>query len=251
MDRHYVSQDMLSLLNNQDYPLTINIIGAGGTGSNVVMSLAKICLALHALGRALLSVRVYDGDIITEANIGRQMFFKHDIGRRKSDVLVERINRSYGFSWLSKGNYPEELDSAANITISCVDTIKSRKAIIKTLKENLKRNNHTWITPYYLIDSGNGLDYGQVIISTVQDIPQPKSKYVTYKSLPDIFSLYKTIKEDNTTPSCSLREALYKQDIMINSFMADISCQILWQMLTKNYIEKFQYYINLSKMKLT
>jgi len=241
---------MLSLLNNQDYPLTISIVGTGGTGSNVVVSLAKICLALHALGKVLLSVRVYDGDIITEANIGRQLFFKHDIGRRKSDVLVERINRSYGFSWLSKGNYPEEIDSAANITISCVDTIKSRKAIIKALKENLKRNNHTWMVPYYLIDNGNGLDYGQVIISTVQDIPQPKSKYITHKSLPDIFSLYKTIKEDNTTPSCSLREALNKQDIMINNFTSDISCQIVWQMLTKYYLDKFQYFINLNRIDI-
>ena len=42
---------------------------------------------------------------------------------------------------------------------------------------------------------------------------------------------YSTIKEKDSGPSCSLAEALQKQDLFINSMLAQTGCDILWRML--------------------
>lgn len=54
--------------------VTVNLIEAGGTGSQVLTALARMNHALTELNHAGLSVRFWDDDIITEANLGRQLF---------------------------------------------------------------------------------------------------------------------------------------------------------------------------------
>lgn len=61
---------------NPTNPITVNLIGAGGTGSKVLTALLEINESLIALGHAGLSVRLWDDDIITTANLGRQRFLK-------------------------------------------------------------------------------------------------------------------------------------------------------------------------------
>ena len=64
------------------------------------------------------------------------------------------------------------------------------------------------------------------------------------------FELFGDIKEDKTTPSCSLREALDRQGLCINPFMATIVMTVLWKMLTEHYIEKFQFFLNQETMQM-
>ena len=54
----------------------MNLIGAGGTGSQVLTALARMNHALTELNHAGLSVRLWDDDVITEANLGRQLLQK-------------------------------------------------------------------------------------------------------------------------------------------------------------------------------
>lgn len=61
-----------SYLLDPRHPVTVNVIGAGGTGSQVVTSLARMDTALRKLGHPGLFVRVYDPDTVGESNIGRQ-----------------------------------------------------------------------------------------------------------------------------------------------------------------------------------
>ena len=49
--------------------VTVFVIGAGGTGSQVATGLARISVALQALGHPGLHVTVFDPDTVTEANI--------------------------------------------------------------------------------------------------------------------------------------------------------------------------------------
>lgn len=62
-----------SYLMNPQHPATVNIIGAGGTGSQVLTCMARLDVTLRALGHPGLFVTLYDPDIVTEANIGRQL----------------------------------------------------------------------------------------------------------------------------------------------------------------------------------
>jgi len=86
-------------------------------------------------------------------------------------------------------------------------------------------------TPLYWMDFGNAQTTGQVIMGTVQKkIPQPKSKlYKTVESLKVItqYVKYSAVKVEESGPSCSLAEALQKQDLFINSTLAQLGCNIL------------------------
>lgn len=81
---------------NPTNPITVNVIGAGGTGSKVLTALMEINESLIALGHAGLQVRLWDDDIITTANLGRQRFFECETGLYKSVALINRINRCIG-----------------------------------------------------------------------------------------------------------------------------------------------------------
>lgn len=88
---HYTDRYLL----NPYHPVTVFVIGAGGTGSQVATGLARISVALQALGHPGLHVTVFDPDTVTEANIGRQLFSGSELGLNKAVALVTRINRFF------------------------------------------------------------------------------------------------------------------------------------------------------------
>ena len=125
---HYIDNYLI----NPQHPVTVNVIGAGGTGSQVLTCLARFDTALRGLGHPGLFVTVYDPDTVTEANIGRQLFSPSDIGLNKAQCLVTRMNNFFGNGWKAVPDiYPAILkdarrDNLANITITCTDNVKSR-----------------------------------------------------------------------------------------------------------------------------
>lgn len=66
---HFTDNELLNPTN----PLTINLIGAGGTGSQVLTALARMNHALIELGHAGFIVKLWDDDKVSEANLGRQL----------------------------------------------------------------------------------------------------------------------------------------------------------------------------------
>ena len=120
---HYIDNYLI----NPQHPVTVNLIGAGGTGSQVLTCLARLDTALRGLGHPGLFVTLYDSDIVTEANIGRQLFSPSDIGLNKAQCLVTRMNNFFGNDWKAVPDiYPAALkdarrDNLANIMITCTD----------------------------------------------------------------------------------------------------------------------------------
>lgn len=88
-----------SYLINPQHPVTVNLIGAGGTGSQVLTCLARLDITLRGLGHPGLFVTLYDPDIVTESNIGRQLFSISDVGLNKAQCLITRINNFFGNDW--------------------------------------------------------------------------------------------------------------------------------------------------------
>ena len=87
-----------SITQHQD-KVSVALIGCGGIGSTMLSCLAKLHHVLVKLDKPGLQVTVFDDDVVSESNIGRQLFSEADIGDNKAICLVNRINRCYGLSW--------------------------------------------------------------------------------------------------------------------------------------------------------
>ena len=55
-------------------------------------------------------------------------------------------------------------------------------------------------------------------------------------------------KSDNT-PSCSLAEALTKQDLFINSALANLGASLLWQMFREGILLNRGFFLNLKDFR--
>lgn len=250
---HYTSEYLL----DPQHPITILVIGCGGTGSQVLSSLARMHTALNALGHPGFHVTAIDDDKVSQANLGRQLFSSSEVNEYKSVALISRINRFFGLEWeAATERYEPGCDHLANIFISCVDSGAARSQIKKGLTAK-EFTSGKYRQPYeralYWLDFGNMQDRGQAIIGTLNTIKQPKkSKYVTAETLhtvdyfhPDIL---KDKKSDNQGPSCSLAEALGKQDLFINTNLANMGLGILWKMFREGNIKHQGVYLNLNNL---
>ena len=243
---------------NPRHPVTVFVIGAGGTGSQVITNLARMSMALQALGHPGLHVTVFDPDTVSQANIGRQLFSETELGLNKAVSLVTRINRFFGYAWTAEPKcFPTKKFSGydtANIFITCTDNIRSRLEIWKFLKKTRKENFNDYLVPIYWMDFGNTQSTGQVVLGTIpKKIKQPASElYKTVDSLKVItrFVKYARVKEADSGPSCSLAEALEKQDLFINSTLAQLGCNILWKMFRNGMLEHHGLFLNLETMKV-
>lgn len=244
---HYIDNYLL----NPQHKISVALIGVGGTGSQVLTSLGRMNYALQRLGHPGLYVTAYDADIVTEANCGRQLFSQQEIGLNKANVLVTKINMFFGTNWQSKAEMFGEKSKAANIVISCVDTVGARLSIDKNLRNNT--HGYDYDRFIYWLDFGNLMDRGQVVIGTAgHSIGQPNKKFCVpiLKSVTDLFKLEK-VNEKESGPSCSLAEALSKQDLFINSTLAQFGCAMLWKMFTKGVIDVHGIYLNVNTMRTT
>lgn len=256
---HFTDEWLLNPAN----PVSVNLIGAGRTGSQVLHLLGRMNYSLLAHGHPGLFVRLFDGDSISKANIGCQLFFENEIGFNKAAVLINRANRQYGTNWKAfLYNYDKENFQAnpkyfaANITISCVDTIAARftiAEIIAGLKESYKNYRDRLI---YWMDFGNLKDTGQVLLSTVGEVRQPNSKkYKAIASLPFITDEYKEqlneqIPTETNLPSCSLAQALNQQDLFINPSVAISGVELLWKLFREGMTAFRGVFVNLKTFRM-
>ena len=218
---------------NPLHPISVDLIGTGGTGSHTLMGLANISNALKGFGHPGLQVTAWDNDKVESHNVGRQFFSKPDIGQNKAVCLVTRINRMYGFQWKAIPTRYKP-DSGSNIVISCVDSIKSRKEIYLHLSRKQTKATDEQRT-YYWIDCGNSKDSGQIIIGTLD-----KSAF----KLPHFFDRFPDVKEAPEIHSCSMADSLSRQDLLINQTMALHCCSMIWRMFRTGKIESAGMYVN-------
>lgn len=260
---HYTERYLI----DPPHPVTINIVGCGGTGSQVISTLGRMNSALKALNHPGLFIRAIDPDRVTTANMGRQLFSESDVDMYKCSVLIGRVNRFFGTDWealpvLYRGDV---LIRPANITISCVDTGAARKGIKEILKGAIAAHTATgrndrnkkylepYELPYYWMDFGNMKDRGQMVMGTMQKIEQPKkSEYICRETMATVDVLHPEIfkdnKKDDQGPSCSMAEALGRQDLLINTNLANIGLGILWKMFRELRTAYNGIYVNQDTM---
>lgn len=256
---HIVEKTLINPYN----PIIVNLIGAGGTGSQFLTALGRINHALIALNHPGLIVKVFDDDKVEEANLGRQLFSTAELGLHKAVALVNRINLFFGTNWkaiperydLKTLNIAPEL-AMAEITVSCVDTVKARFEIADLLSKIYNSRKHSYHHPLYWMDFGNSRDIGQCIISTIGEIEQPASrKFEVVSRLPlvteEFKELLKSSEKGDNTPSCSLAEALTQQDLFINSALANLGASLLWQLFREGMLVNRGFFLNLKDFRTT
>lgn len=246
---HFTAPELLNPTN----PVAVCLIGAGGTGSQVLTGMARMSHSLQQLGHAGFQVSLWDDDTVTDANRGRQLFADSEVGLHKATALIARTNRFFGTGWHAVTKpFTAETTQRAAIYISCVDTAAARFGIAEALSQLDTRGSHS-DCPRYWMDFGNGRDTGQVILSTVAQIKQPASeKFITVASLPQVtkeFAEWLAENDDDATPSCSLAEALEKQDLYINSVLAQMGCSLLWQLLRQGLTTHRGVFLNLKEFR--
>ncbi|OIN55855.1 PRTRC system ThiF family protein [Arsenicibacter rosenii] len=242
---------------NPTNPVSVNLIGAGGTGSQVLTALARMNHSLLQLDHPGIYVRLWDEDTVWEANLGRQLFAEAELGINKALALISRVNRFFGTTWQAQPErFTAKSGKQSNLFITCVDTVSSRFEVAEYFTDLEKTNpfNIGRDRPLYWLDFGNSKESGQVVLATVGEHKQPKSqKFVPVGKLPFITEewgedLSRSGAEDDT-PSCSLAEALQKQDLFINSTLAQMGSALLWQMFRQGMTENRGFFLNLADFR--
>jgi len=253
---HVIEKTLLQPYN----PVSVHLIGAGGTGSQMLTALGRMNQALIGLGHPGLVVRCFDDDKVERTNLGRQLFTTAELGLHKSVALINRINRFFGTNWKAETEKFDKQytggggDQWATITISCVDTVSARFEIGEILQKVSKQFGNSRNRPLYWMDFGNSKDSGQVVLATIGKISQPVSqKYRPVEALPFVTDEFKDLllqsEQTDNTPSCSLAEALAKQDLFINSALANLGASLLWQMFREGILYNRGFFLNLKDFR--
>jgi len=208
----------------------IVLAGVGGNGSQMLSGLARLDCAIRALGHPGLDVIACDPDDVSTANLGRQLFAPADVGRNKAAVLVTRTNAWFGTRWeadphpFGYGPRGRGLAADAQIIISCVDSARARVQVGQEIESWYRK-------PFYWLDLGNRAADGQVVLG----IPPWSGEHAAYEyRLPTVLELFPEIEstpakfDADRGPSCSLAEALERQELFVNQAVVTPALQLLW-----------------------
>lgn len=208
-------------------PIRLHLVGAGGTGSEMLDALARMDCALRGLGHPGLHITLFDPDSVSETNLVRQRFLPGDEGQNKAVVLIHRYNVFLGRSWRA---VPEAFTPDGNhgydLLVTCTDTAALRKAVHE---QGCCRTDTLWL------DTGNDARSGQMVLGHLKG----QDDWTTDQGLrlPNVGDLFPEIIDQpehfdrDDTPSCSAEEALSRQDWPINRMVAMSASNLLWQLL--------------------
>ncbi len=220
--------------------IRVMLVGCGGNGGQMLMGLASLDTALKAISSRSLHVTVVDDDVVSEANLGRQPFYRCDIGSSKARTLTERINLAHGLDWTAvHGRAPGSvgLDNI-DLLISCVDTASARRQLGDAVGQ-------ASATPAYWMDLGNRASDGQYLLgcpTSALRIDKPQ--------LPTVLEAFPELADeslgDDDAPSCSVAEALERQSLFVNRVVASHALALLFDLLGRGSIGHAGAFINLT-----
>jgi PRTRC genetic system ThiF family protein len=212
-------------------PISVCVIGCGGTGYEVFRELVRMNDVLIRLGKAGMNVTVYDPKKISLANMGRQLFTESEIGMHKASVLVDRANRQFGLEWNAIDAHWDG-DINHNIIISCVDKVMPREQIYHFLNNDQSENIENY--PYYWMDYGNGKNFGQVVLGTNPALEWRRREMedeFDFATMPHVLDHYPDMEDEPSEPSCTTEQALSSQDLNINGILAKLGTDMLYKLI--------------------
>lgn len=245
-----------------DGAVRLHLAGCGGNGSLMLSGLARLDHAMRALGHPGLRITVWDPDNVSQTNVGRQLFFPADVGRNKAVMLVHRVNQCFGSQYSAHAaayNDDAIREGIPNLLITCVDSASARTAIGDAYLPFAKGGRGG-----YWLDLGNRAADGQVVLGYADSQwpvddggnRQKKTRQPAGScNLPNVLDLFPEIAAgtvaDDDAPSCSLAEALTRQQLFINQFVVTEALEILWKLLRFAEIDYHGAFVNLNPRSTT
>jgi PRTRC genetic system ThiF family protein len=226
-------------------PIRIAVVGVGGTGSEIVSMLVNLHQGLVAIGKPGLHVVAYDPDTVSAANVVRQRYAPSDVGHPKALVLINRINLAFSLGWegISKRFTSADAKYSWDVVISAVDSRRSRADLHRYA---FAKGFYRW---KFWLDTGNDHTTGQIILGTPRNEPGPRTHI-----LPCATELHPELcdvsKPDDDSPSCSAAEAISKQDLFVNKYVAVLAVDLLWRLFRDERLEAHARYFDLRASSL-
>ncbi len=232
--------------------VNIMLVGAGGTGSALALSLGR--LAYHARGKGMqVDMSFVDHDLVEAKNVGRQCFCSAEIGYNKAECLALRLNMAFG-----QADYrpivavPERFTSTMArswassrsglfLLIGAVDNHLARRELAKAVAEGHGR--------IWALDIGNAQYNGQVLIGNMTDLKRIEfSELGLCSGLPSPYAQEPDLLEPEDEPvalSCADLALREEQSLMVNQVAASIAAQYCYQFTIRKELRTFATYFNL------
>lgn len=222
-------------------PWRILVLGAGGTGSEMIDALCRLDYALGHLSHPGLKLTIQDGDVVAAANVGRQRFLPADVGANKAELLARRYGVLLGMnvrylSEMAVMRHVAQFDEF-DLIITCVDRATMRVKIADYWRT--RRCETMWL------DLGNGQFSGQCCLG---HLGIPKNSRVP--NVLDLFPSIRTMRDDDQ-PSCSVAEALQSQMIFVNRWMADAAVALLTQLFTQGSVRQHGAFVDMKALRMS
>ena len=243
METHRIHPELL------ERQVRVLVVGCGGTGCAVVAGLPYLHQSLVARGHpGGLHVTIVDGDTISVTNCVRQPFARSDIGLNKAVILVNRLNLFWGLKWeavpvhLRPGTFISRSysgdDLRAHIVVGCVDTRAARAAIRDAVGN--------WSTVSYWLDLGNNADSGQFILGEPLNERNRRSRLRLWTAAELFPEIADPNLDNDGEPSCSVAEALERQEPFVNQVLAQHALALLARLFRYGDISYHGGFVNLA-----
>jgi PRTRC genetic system ThiF family protein len=223
----------------------IVVVGLGGTGSQVARCIARLIYHCKRNRQHTPQVLFVDPDIVEPHNVGRQMFTEAEVGEPKAAVLARRFNLTLGLqiAWLCEPIDHQKHLPYGSLVCGCVDNHLARAEIARG-------KDFLWL------DTGNGYDFGQVILGNcgdrehvlnhLQHSKDGRCRYLPNAGLlfPDLLQPEPEIVPQNL--SCAELVIREEQHLFINDFIGNIAAQYVYCLLNREPVTTFVTFLNLT-----
>lgn len=220
------------------------IVGAGGTGAQIARSVARMIYDMRRAQLHAPSLRIIDPDVVSEKNVGRQLFTAADVGQPKALVLMRRFNLALG---LDASAIVEPFETERHLPNSTHSIL-----LIGAVDNEQARRNLANAEGVLWLDCGNFTNAGQVILGNTSKrewvLRQMETDTPTYRYLPNATLLFPQLLEPEPltiTPPLSCADlAVGEQGLVINDLIAAIASQYVWKILYRRPIQSFASFID-------
>lgn len=243
-------QPRYRVLLEQDKPITLVLIGVGGTGSALAVSLARIAYHVQSKG-AKLSIVFIDPDTIVEKNLGRQ-FAPSDVGWNKAETMAARLGVTFGLritaipeAFVARTASDFVRYESHTLLIGAVDNAAARAQIARAVQ--------TYGGKVWALDTGNDHHSGQACIGNLDcptwrrqvklsplglcsGLPSP------YVQMPDLLIPEPTVQDKR---SCAELVITEEQSLVVNQAMAALAAQYIYRFVVMREISWLATYFNL------